>query len=190
MSPVPDHLVPVIRRVRAAPVQDPPAPWQRRAAYAVGGLTDVGFGRGSDLLLVISHSGRGVFDCLAGARVARDASVPEAGEDEWQDTSELEAEGIGPLAGQTVRTAGLFGGALAHSTRDGWTVERIALDWPEESLLLVPPGAFIYETRPGRSAEFTKVAVQIAPRAWGFSPTGKSLILATSSDVTIFSRTG
>ncbi|MRG93420.1 hypothetical protein [Polyangium spumosum] len=176
------------RRVRAASVQDPPAPWKRRGVHAVGGLTDVGFGRGSDLLLVVSTSGRGVIDCTGGLRVARDPSVPGPGEDDWQDTFELEVEGIGPLAGQRVRTAGLFGGGLARCTRDGWTVERLALDWPEASLLLLPPGAWIYETRPGRSAEFTKVAVESEVRAWGFSPTGRSLVIATSSDVTVFGR--
>ncbi|MGK4008044.1 hypothetical protein WMF31_35835 [Sorangium sp. So ce1036] len=188
MRTVPDHLRPMIGRVRAAPAQDPPVPWHRRAAYAVGGLTDVGFGRGSDLLLVVSHAGRGVFDCLTGQRVARDASVPEPGEDDWQNTQELEAEGIGPLAGQAVRTSGLAGGGLALWTPDGWKAERLALDWPEESLLLVSPGSWIYETRAGRSVEFTKVAAAREVRAWGFSPTGESLILATSSDVTIFSR--
>jgi hypothetical protein len=87
-----------------------------------------------------------------------------------------------------VRTSGLHGGALPVLTGDRWKVERLTLDWPEESLLLVPPDAWIYETRAGRSAEFTKVGVVIEARAWGFSPTGRSLILATSSDVTIFSR--
>src|ERR1700677_2578198 len=110
MKPVPDHLLPLIHRVRAAAVQDPPAAWQRRGAHAVGGLTEVGFGRG-----------------------------------------------FGPLAGQTVRTSGLAGGGLAVSTADGWTAERLVLDWPEESLLLVPPGSWIDETRVGRSADFTKV---------------------------------
>jgi hypothetical protein len=169
-------------------VQKPPAPWQLRVAHAVGGLTDVGFGRGSDLLLVISSQGRGVFDCVTGVRVARDAAVLETDEDGWHDTLELEARGIGPLAGQTVTTAGLHGGGLAISTRDRWIVEHLPLDWPNESLLLVPPDSWIYETRPGRSAEFTKVAVETELRAWGFSPTGKSLIIATSSDVTIFGR--
>ena len=188
MSAVPEHLFPMIGRVRAASAQAPPAPWQRRAVHAVGGLTDVGFGRGADLLLVVSHDGRGVFDCLTGLRVARDSSVPEPGEADWQDTFELETKGIGPLAAQTVRTSGLAGGGLAVLTADGWTAERLTLDWPEESLLLVPPGSWIYEMRAGRSDEFTKVAAKSGVRAWGFSPTGNSLILATSSDVTIFSR--
>jgi hypothetical protein len=114
--------------------------------------------------------------------------VPEPGEDDWQDTHELHAKGIGPLAGQTVRTSGLAGGGLALATANGWTAERLVLDWPEESLLLVSPGAWVYETRAGRSAAFAKVAVERELRAWGFSPTGNSLILATSSDVTIFGR--
>ena len=188
MSAIPGQLLPMIHRVRTAAVQAPPAPWQWRAVHAVGGLTEVGFGRGTDLLLVVSHDGRGVFDCLTGLRVARDPTMPEPGEADWQDTHELDAEGIGPLAGQTVRTSGLAGGGLALATADGWTAERLVLDWPEESLLLVPPGAWIYETRAGRSAAFTKIAVENEPRAWGFSPTGRSLVLATSSDVTIFGR--
>ena len=178
----------MIDRVRTAPVRQPPPPWRLLAAHGVGGLTDVGFGRGSDLLLVVSSQGRGVFDCLTGARVARDSTMPEVGEESWQDEYELDARGIGPLGGQSVRTSGLAGGGLPLMTRDRWTVERLILDWPIESLLLVPPDSWIYETRAGRSSEFTKIAEEMEVRAWGFSPTGRSLILATSSDVTIYGR--
>lgn len=188
MNNVPDHLLPLIERVRGAPVREPPSPWRLLAAHAVGGLSDVGFGRGSDLLLVVSSQGRGVFDCLTGTRVARDPSMPEVDEKAWQDEYELEAQGIGPLGGQAVRTSGLAGGGLTLMTRDRWTVERLILEWPIESLLLVPPNSWIYETRVGRSSEFTKIAEEIEVRAWGFSPTGRSLVLATSSDVTIYGR--
>lgn len=188
MSSVPSHLVPMVRRVRNASVEDPPSPWRRVAVHAVGGLTDVGFGRGSDLLLVVSSDGRGVFDCITGLRVARDPSMPAAGEADWLDAHELQAVAIGPIAGELVSTSGLAGGGLTLSTHDGWTAERLVLDWPDESLLLVPPGSWIYETRAGRHAEFTKVAVEREVRAWGFSPTGNSLILATSSDVAIYGR--
>ena len=73
-------------------------------------------------------------------------------------------------------------------TRDGWGVERVILDWPTESLLLVPPGSSIFETRAGWSSDFTKVAEEIEVRAWGFSPTGRGLVLATTSDVTLYGR--
>ncbi|MEM9696740.1 MAG: hypothetical protein AAGA56_29655 [Myxococcota bacterium] len=175
-------------RVRRASVQPAPPPWIRRCVRSVGGLTDVGFGRGSDMLLVVSSRGRGVIDCATGDLVTRDSSVPTSTEDDWQDTFELEAKGFGPLAGQVVRTAGLHGGALARGTRDGWSIECFTVDWPDSSILLTAPGAWIYETRAGHSSDFTKVACEAEVRAWGFSPTGLSLVLATSSEVTVFGR--
>jgi len=62
-------LVERIRRMRRGL---PPEPWRHVASHGIGGLTDIGYGEGSDLLLVVSHNGRGVFDCLSGERVARD----------------------------------------------------------------------------------------------------------------------
>src|SRR5262245_37224768 len=108
----PEHLRSMVARVLAASIEPPPAPWRRVGSFAVGGLTDIGFGPHTDLMLVVSSAGRGVFDCVTGERVARDASVPAHDEDDWQDRFELTAEGIGPMAKQSIRTAGLFGGGL------------------------------------------------------------------------------
>lgn len=69
---LPDHLIPVTRRIRATPLSAPPNPWRCTGSFSVGGLIDVGFGTHSDLLMVISGTGRGVFDCLTGEKVARD----------------------------------------------------------------------------------------------------------------------
>jgi hypothetical protein len=165
------------------PVGQPPSPWKLAGGSAVGGLSDVGFAPGSDLLLVVSSQGRGVFDCLTGERVARDRSVPEGASPDWQDPFELWAVGIGPLAGQHIRTAGLSGGGLSVATRDGWSVERLALEWPDETLLLRRGWGFGY-----RPDEIFKIAVHSEVRAWGFSPTGRSLVYATSSDLAIWSR--
>jgi hypothetical protein len=178
----------MVARVLASSIEPPPAPWRRIGIFAVGGLTDVGFAPHSNLLLVVSSAGRGIIDCSTGDRVARDPSVPEDDENDWQDRFHLEAEGIGPLAGQAIRTAGLFGGGLPLLTSDGWRVERLALEWPEESLLLVPPEADLYSEYLGRPAAFSKLAVESEVRAWGFSPTGRSLVLATSSDLTVWGR--
>src|SRR5205807_821088 len=46
--------------------QPPPLPWKETGHYAVGGLTEVGFDDQSELLLVVSQNGRGVFDCTSG----------------------------------------------------------------------------------------------------------------------------
>jgi hypothetical protein len=98
----------------------------------VGGLTEVGFGDDSDLLLIVSSQGRGVVDCRTGERVARDRADPD---DSWYDERRLLAEGIGPLEGKTIRLAGLHGGGLLNCGQQGWSVEALALDWPDVSLL-------------------------------------------------------
>ncbi len=183
MSQLPPHLIPMVRRMRGMPTRDPPSPWRRVGSFAVGGLAAVGFASNTDLLLVVSSPGRGVFDCLEGQKIDRDPS------DSFHlDEIALEADGIGPSSGQRIRLSGIYGGGLPHLTRDGWSAEAFALDWPEVSLVLVPPGSWAFGDAFGKPADYVKVAVESEVRAWGFSPTGKSLILATSSDLTVFAR--
>lgn len=157
-------------------------PWKSVGAFAVGGLTDVGFGPGSDNLLVISSQGRGLFDCISGKKIARDY------DDFDFSTSSLEAEGIGSVEGTMIRTSGLHGGGLAKLTSDGWCAEELFIDWPEATLLLVEPGSWALGKAFDKPANYTKVGVESEIRAWGFSPTGNSLALATSSDLMIFFR--
>ena len=143
----------------------------------------MGFGKRSDLLLVVSGQGRGVFDCTTGDRIARDH------DDDTYDSIALEALGIGPLEDRLIRVSGLDGGGLPTSTDDGWGVGRFVLEWPIESLILTPPGSWgVYGVLYDKPHEFTKVYEDSEVRAWGFSPTGKTLVLATSSDVTIYGR--
>lgn len=163
-----DHLEPLRRRIRTAPIADPPRPWKRIAVHGVGGLTEVGFADDSDYLLVVSCEGRGVIDCRSGERLARDRAEPD---DSWHDERRLRGQGIGPLEGHIIRLAGLHGGGLLNRGRDGWAVEALSLDWPDVSLLLVEPWRSIYED----SARFTKLAVEREVRAFGFSETGASL---------------
>ncbi len=126
------------------------------------------FAPGSELLLVISHQGRAVFDCSLGERVARDRNEDVAAWTEGQV-----AIGIGPLDGVRLRVAGLWGGALPDRTSDGWSValsdgcfELLDLDQP------------VHRFDPRLTDE----------RAHGFSESGLSLVLATSSDIDILSR--
>ena len=83
-----DHLDAVRKRIRAASVGAPVAPWSQVAVRAVGGLTEVGFADDTDLLLVVSSRGRGVFDCCSGQIVARDQTEPDDG---WYDERRLRA---------------------------------------------------------------------------------------------------
>lgn len=162
-----------------------PEPWSNRTNVAVGGLTDVGFADASDLLICMSSTGLGVFDCLTGARVARDDST-----DFDFDAGNLLVSGIGPLEGKRIRTAGLAGGGLASGTHDGWCVERHPFAFPDEELFVGPPGQTMLWTQHGVQTHLYKLGGFVTElRAYGFSPTGRSFIVATSSDVLIFART-
>ncbi|MEM7807133.1 MAG: hypothetical protein AAF561_03380 [Planctomycetota bacterium] len=63
-------------------------------ALHVGGVVARGFDQTGHYLLVVSHSGRGVFDTRTCRRVARD--------DELHYPQDGHAAGIGPLAHQTI----------------------------------------------------------------------------------------
>jgi hypothetical protein len=170
-------------RLRRIPLGQPPAPWRRADSYAVGGLTEVGFAEQSDLLLVVSSQGRGLFDCLTGVRIARDPKAPDDG---WYDEVRLTASGIGPLGDQLIRLSGLHGGGLSACTDDGWGVTRIAPDWPLEAIVLDPPGSSVlYE---GHAEGCIKIAEDFEFRAYGFSGTGLSLIVATSDHFELWNR--
>ncbi len=180
--PIPPHIAEFARHLQTLPVQPPPLPWHHRATYAVGGLLAVGYAEDSDLLLVISSQGRGVFDCRSGTRVARDYA------DAYDifDEIKLTAQGIGPLDGRTVRVAGLYGGGLPNSTRDGWSLHAFPTPWPQHSIVLAYPFKSVYQD----TAYTVKVGVDDACelRTYGFSETGGSFIVALSCEIAIFAR--
>ena len=177
-----EHLNPLREKLLNLEVESPIDPWKKTACVTVGGLISVGFDRHSDNLLIVSHQGRGVVDCCTGEKTARDC------EHYYEDKEYLEAEGIGDLKGKTIRMAGLYGGGLPISTVDGWQLESVTLNFPEATILLVEPDSELYGSVCDRPDNFIKVEQDACIRAYGFSYTGKSFIIATTSDVTIYAR--
>ncbi|UPT62529.1 MAG: hypothetical protein M0D54_19595 [Hyphomonadaceae bacterium JAD_PAG50586_4] len=182
---IPSHLKERFGALERLPIASAlPAPWIGPTNISVGGLTDVGFGNSSDLLICISSNGRGVIDCLAGSKVARDDSEEFA-----FDAGNLLVAGIGPLAEQQIRTAGLAGGGLASGANDGWNTQRHPFTFPDEQVFVAPPGQTMLWTRQGEEMRITKLGGFVTEvRAFGFSPTGRSFVIATSSDVIVFRR--
>ncbi|MCE9530601.1 MAG: hypothetical protein K8T89_05655 [Planctomycetes bacterium] len=182
---IPEHLKKRFEFLEGLRVEHTlPAPWRAAGTFAVGGLTEVGFADSSDLLICVSSAGRGVFDCMASDRIARDDS-----EDFEFDSGNLLVAGIGPLEGQRIRTAGISGGGLASTARDGWGVERHPFSFPDDELFFCSPGQTMLWTRPGETPRLTKLGGFVTElRAFGFSPTGRSFVIATSSDVLIYVR--
>jgi hypothetical protein len=178
-----DYIDGYKRRIRQMPIQPPPAPWKEIATLNLGGVAELGFADDSELLLVVSHDGRGVFDCRTGERIARERQAPA---DPWYDAIHLTCVGIGPLSGKTLRIAGLHGGGLPVCTSDEWSLEYVAPDWPDGSIILQPSGSSIFDER--RANGCVKIADVEELRAFGFSYTGKTLVIAMSHTLMIFGR--
>ncbi|MEV0325507.1 hypothetical protein AB0H63_03525 [Micromonospora echinospora] len=172
-------------KLLAAPVAAPPDPWRYLNPIPVGGLQGVGFGvhpqTGDDLLMVVSLDGFGLFDATTGGKTARDRHPdPDGASPSGPD---LACPGIGVLAGTRVRIAGLFGGGLHATTDDGWTIDVVAPEWPNHRVLLSADGGAC-DGPPGTTWWHVFHADHSELRAAGFSPSGRTLVIATSSDVT------
>ena len=82
----------------------------------------------------------------------------------------------------------LHGGGLRSTTSDGWSVAALGLDWPKHFFLLNHPGSDVYMFKIGREPQFSVVAHDYEARAFGFSWTGRTLILADGAGVRIWGR--
>lgn len=169
-----------LRRLEIGPV---PPPW-RRTIHAIGGLTEIGYVAATDLLLTITSTGRGLFDCISGQRVARDHTLPE--DNDWYDETGLLALGIGPAEQQFIRLAGLHGGGLPRMARDGWSLEMVAPDWPLQAVIVQAPGRSVLIERFADGC--AKIEQDYEIRAFGFSDTGRSFVVAVSHSLMIYSR--
>jgi hypothetical protein len=177
-----EHLNPLRNKLLSLNIGEIPSPWKRVATVSVGGLRSLGFDQESENLLIVSSQGRGVIDCLTGEKIARDD------EEFYEGETKLEAQGIGVLRDRTIRMSGLFGGGLPIITEDGWQLESVTLKWPEQMLILLPPGSHLYGLVTRHPDSMTKIFEDSCIRAYGFSYTGRSLVIAITSDVTIFVR--
>ncbi|MFJ4782913.1 hypothetical protein [Streptomyces sp. NPDC088794] len=182
-------------RLLAAPVVPAHAPWRPvfESTYGVpvGGLLGIGFAShpesGRDLVMVVSNDGHGLFDAVTGEKIARDRDpAPEDGTPDA--VADLTCPGLGPIAGSRVRIAGLFGGGLHTTTDDGWTLESVAPDWPHHRVLLSADGGLPHSGPYGEQWWHIFHSTYSELRAFGFSLSGRTIAVATSSDVSLWTR--
>ncbi len=161
--------------------ENQPSGWKKNTMIAVGGLTEIGFSKLTNHLLVISSSGRSVIDCANGQKLARD--YEEYGD--WYNPLDLTCQGIGPIGDETITIAGLCGGGLPHDNQYGESLQLAAPQWPVEDIYFCPPGKSILIER------FQTGCCHIFSdhiRSYGFSWNGEFIVAATSSDLTIWQR--
>ncbi|MER6675691.1 hypothetical protein [Streptomyces sp. NPDC000983] len=187
-------------RLLAAPVVPAPEPWRpvfgsytasgHAPCAAVGGLLGIGFavhpGSGRDLVMAVSHDGHGLFDAVSGERIARDRE-PDFEDSTPDSAPDLTCPGLGPVAGTRVHIAGLYGGGLHLGTGDGWFLSVETPQWPEERVLLENGGQF-HDKPHGEGWWHVFHSTWSTFRAAGFSPSGRTLAVATSSDLTLWIR--
>ncbi|BBO32811.1 hypothetical protein PLANPX_2423 [Lacipirellula parvula] len=169
-------------RLEAMPSVVPPSPWLQVQRMTIGGLYGVGFGENSDDLLVVSSQGRGLFNCLSGERTARDDDTTYIN----PDSTGMTEPGIGSWSSLQIPIAGIHGGGLGARTTDGWSLDVVQLPWPFHVIFLTSNSKDFLDT----TASVSKICVTDTYefRAAGFSPTGRSLIIAQSGELIIFSR--
>ncbi|MEV6833698.1 hypothetical protein AB0N17_04100 [Streptomyces sp. NPDC051133] len=181
------------QRLLAAPVVPAPEPWQRTAYAPVGGLLGIGFashpGTGHDLVMVVSTDGHGLFDAVTGEKIARDRDADPEETSRDADPA-LWCPGLGPVAGSRVRIAGLFGGGLHTTSGDGWMLEVVPPTWPNERVLLSRDGGLPHSGPHGERWWHIFHSHYSELRAAGFSPSGQTLAVATSSDLSLWTRGG
>ena len=176
-------------RLLAAPVVPAPEPWRRVAFEPIGGLLGIGFAShpdsGRDLVMVVSHDGHGLLDAVTGEKIARDRD-PDPVDSTPDAVADLSCPGLGPVAGSRVRIAGLFGGGLHTTTEDGWTLEVVAPAWPNERVLLSGDGGLPHPGPHGERWWHIFHSNYSELRAAGFSPSGRTIAVATSSDLSLW----
>lgn len=149
--------------------------WRLVKIIAVGGLVNVGFVQNSNLIIVVSHNGGGIFDCSTSEKIARNH------EEFWIyfDDETGKVRGFDVLEGQTIQTHGFFGGDnLPKTTKDGWRLEKIENNDFNEIILISP----------NEKKEIIGNDKVVEIKAFGFSEDEKFFVIAQSSDLTIFQR--
>jgi hypothetical protein len=159
--------------------------WSHKNTYAIGGLENIGYADNSDNLIVLSSQGRGIFNCVTGEKINRDSI------DWWSQFDELTStiNGFGLLENAIIKTSGLYGKyLLPKETTDGWSLvkrENEFDDHPFEKNLVTK----IFLASPTKEQIiFISKDGPCELRSFGFSPTGHSLIVALSCELTIWSR--
>lgn len=140
----------------------------------VGGLTEIAFDLAQEYVLVVSASGRGLYELSSGERVARDYAQPRYDSD-WLDERHHRVRGIGPLESYWLDAVGLWGGTLDTRAGNAW-LSRGGDSRAEESIVL--------HTENGSTTVEQGIVTEI--RAFGFARDGQLVVVATSSDLSVF----
>ena len=148
--------------------------WEHKNTFAIGGLENVGYIENSDILVVLSAQGIGIFDCEKGVKLYRSNS------NYWDDFDQ--SNSVFKLNENeyksNVQTYGLYGGdKLPKQSSDGSTV---TLDLATRNISL--------QSNNGSPSIIVGNEGPCELRVFGFSSTGRTLIIGTSCEIVIWTK--
>ena len=171
-----------IDAIKRAPIENNVPGWTVTTTFAVGGLEAVGFDERNGELLVVSSQGQGIIDPTSGRRLFRDANS------HGYDHKRLQANRGDQPEAPPVRMAGIHGGHLRTVNDDGWTIEKVVLEWPKARLVLCEPNVHLSPfKKPPKSGWFV-LGEGTEFKVWGFSHTGSVLIWSDEVDISVLRK--
>ena len=163
------------------PTSDCPDGWEYVGGIAISGFIGFGFSKKrSNLVLVVSTTGRSLINCDTAAKVARDYE-----EYAGVDDSGIFCEGLEELSQESILITGQNGGGLPNSTCIGESLRLYSPNWPQHDLYFCgPSGDPLFEKFQGSCIRLRTDFIE----AFGFSWCGDYFAVANSSDFDIWKR--
>ena len=146
--------------------------WKLKSLVSIGGLENVGFVPQQDFLIVLSSNGEGIFDCLTGERIVRNNDHYEW-ENRFNEMTKT-VKGFDLFGDIEIPTSGLHGSNIMRKESEGWLLQ----EQQSEIVLISPDG--------NRKVVSNNDVCEL--RAFGFSDTGKSFVVASGCELIIFSQ--
>ncbi|MFK8006104.1 MAG: hypothetical protein AB8H03_07020 [Saprospiraceae bacterium] len=136
--------------------------------------------------MVLSSKGRGIFDCLKDKKVGRD--YLDYYMEHWESELGI-VEGFGILENEIIKCGGFEApDIIRKKTDDNWIVEiqnEIRPNWVKKKLKAEVMYLRNIKTNKKIEVEVFHFGID---RGYGFSDTGNSFIIGTSSEIIIWNR--
>lgn len=162
--------------------------WKKIGYQPVSGLREIGFIKNSDFLMVLGNQGRTVYDCLTNEKVERDRQ--DYYTENWNYVTGI-IQGIGKFIKEEIICGGFeYPDPIEKTTNDDWKIEiekAIKPDYNGE--LKTTEVMYLVQHRSNLRFEINIFHYSIT-RAYGFSNTGNSFVIAESDGVKIWTRNG
>ncbi|MBP2832616.1 hypothetical protein J8281_10510 [Aquimarina sp. U1-2] len=158
--------------------------WFKKEKFAIGGLREMGFKPNTDILMLLSSQGRGIFDCIKAEKIERDSY--DYYMEEWDEKTRI-VQGFGKFKDEVFICGGFEAkDPIKKETKDGWKIkikQETRLDYRK----VMKEAEVMYLVNNDKRIEIDVFHYGI-DRAYGFSDTGNSFVLGISSDLYIWSR--